>query len=394
MPKINKNPSAARKLFIASLLAGIVLPGTSANAQEAVFSQNSAPTMHLPAYNPSQPGPIAVLQAMESVREAPGKRVVAQPHLIQAAQRPSAANRPAPARNAPIAIDNVTRPQVIRITEERGQDSEEKEIEVQVVVQDATANQNGARIQRRGAPQNSDVPVYDGQPRTPAAPPASPMPGMRPHAMMWTPARGSDLDDQAEALDEIFETEIVTRMLELMQENFELKAEMKVKEVETRAQMEIAELKLGFAREQLEVRDRELDRRAEAFEQRARELDEQHEHLARSERGLDEMREEAEQQLRHAEERMQNAEQRIRATEEKHANATESLRRELEGAMQARNELTHRTRAMGEQIGALERQLAETLEQLEKAKASKPEGKRAEAKKPANKKPKSKSDDK
>lgn len=410
MSKLSMNPSPARRLVLACFLGGIAVPNAVLTAQDAVTTQTMTrqtvtpqtgqPSMHLPAYDPARPGPIAVFHAIEPVREATGERTVNQPHFVQSAQRSTTITRTAPAGNAPVVAENINRPQVIRIT---GQDGKEKEIEVQVVVQEAAANHSGSSIQRRGNPNKiSDTPVYDGQPidRKPTPPPTNglprtpaPMHGMRPPGMVWTPARGEDLDDQAEELDEVFETEIVSRMLELMKENFELKAQMKVKEIETRSQMEIAELKLGFAREQLEVKNRELDRRAEAFEQRARELDEQHEHLAHNERGLDEMREEAELQLHHAEERFQEAEQHIRETEERHRDATETLRRELEEAMQARAELSHRTRAMSEQIGELERQLAKALEQLEKAKTSKAPAKRAEEKKPTNKKPKRKSDD-
>ena len=403
MLKTTLKITVARQLFIAALTGSVAISGSTATAQLSGISENRESTMHLPAYNPSRSGPVAVLQSILPLGETDNHRVSPQPHLVQSSQSVPPAVRFVPTATQRITSASVSPNQAATITETQdGQGSQEQEVKVHVIVQDATANQDATQIPRRKpANANSEaLPVYDGQPRmsslrgTPPLEGARPAPerptGMRPPELMWTPDAGRGLAAQANELEKVFETVIVSRMLELMEENLALKAEMKVKEVELRTKLEVAELQNAFARERLEAKDIDLDRRAKELQMRDREMDERHERLAQSERGLDEMHGEAEQRIREAEERLHEAEQRIQVTEEKHASSIEKLRRELEEAMQARVELNHRTRAMTERVEQLERQLAEAREQLELAKSEKPARQADDKNKPANKKSKEK----
>ena len=165
---------------------------------------------------------------------------------------------------------------------------------------------------------SKDTPRNDGPPHPPhpgfpgGQPPFGP-PGMDMRLPMdGPPHRNPPLHD-GRSFDEALESPAVQKVLALLKENYELKADMKIQEVKLDAQATIAELKLEIERHQLSTRSEQLEQFERALQGRERELERLQENLEREGHEIREHREGMERGAQQAHEELEQAEKQFQA---------------------------------------------------------------------------------
>jgi hypothetical protein len=133
------------------------------------------------------------------------------------------------------------------------------------------------------------------RPDGPRFPPSTMRPGER-HPPMNLPAMRppfADLDVQSKTLDQLMESPIVKKLLGLMEQNLELKAQLRIQQIEMEHRLMASELKLNSERERAEIalnRAREMQERTERqIKESLVEREELRAHNERLKRELEEM---------------------------------------------------------------------------------------------------------
>ncbi len=191
---------------------------------------------------------------------------------------------------------------------------------------------------------------FDGRGRGPAGPmgaepdgyrgPMGAGPGGPRGPFGFGPGRPSSPPQAIHELDQLLDSPVIRKLLELKEENMELHAERRIAEVEMQAKLELSEMRLQHAHEQLERAMLQVNESREQAQREMREAEERREQAEHQLREAHEMREQAERQQREAHE--------VREDVGRHAE-------ELEGD-------AHRLR---EENAAMERIIGELKEQLQ-----------------------------
>ncbi len=221
--------------------------------------------------------------------------------------------------------------------------------------------------------------VYDGLPRRGP-------PGMSRPSFMFVPGHrdddddddDEDEDDELEELEELLESSYVRKLLSLMEENMELRSELRIQEAETELKIQSVEMKL----EALEKAAHHAESHAEHQVGEAREHHEQLEHhvrdleeaLERSHREMDELRETATRARQEAAIQRERTERELaesrRAFEQARGHHPEEQHRELEEMQErlrhAHQALENREREMAGRAEAIERESGNRIRGLER----------------------------
>jgi hypothetical protein len=223
-------------------------------------------------------------------------------------------------------------------------------------------SRDAAGPDRAGPPRRMNPPALH-------APPTGQPGGRPPFAFAMARPAGDDLETQFKALDRLMESPTVKQMLQLMQENVELRAQMEIQKIEMRYQAELNELRAHLQAE-LGQAERTVAESHGLRERSEREIHEAHaarqelmEVNHRLEREL-EARDRENQSLREERHKLEESfEQRMHAVENK-------VNARVEEAMHGKAELEHRARLLEAKLQDMERALDVANDELNEWKAA------------------------
>ena len=387
----------SRSQHLTLSIATAVLTLGPAFVNKNLSAQTVIEPVTIAGYQPNQTTPIVVISdPLETSIEqtvAPAEPAAAQQFVVQ-----TRTDQPASPPQVPVRPQQ--RFEVRRVPAQSGA-PQEIEVRVQVEEQKSSSNET-PQARRRGGPQNRpEIQTDRPAPPPPTSPPRGgdrrpngqtsgqqpgrgPQPfgfrgGMAPPGPQGFPGGGmpggvggdpnqmelmmrrflmdqqspvgeKGLTQQIESLDRVLESSTVQRMLDLMEENLNLKAEMRIHQAEMEARRTVDEVRVAQIMEGAERMQRQAQQQ----------LRENEEIRMQAERAMDEanqMRERAERQRAEAEEgrgRMEEAE-RMQREAQQQLRESEELRVQADRAMDEANQVRERA----------ERQMAEANEARE-----------------------------